>query len=358
MPLNTSSFLVSQGWEGVGVPLDGKAGKGLKKPLAIPQKRTLSGIGKDRDRANEWWNSIFTAGAKNLNIGPSKDSKPNSTSSSGTSTPAAPIATIDDAAAAESAEPTTKTLKTGWSMGPRSVMMSLSSLAKREHARKTLMSNFVRGENIASKEPSPEPVAQVKIARAPESVEASDMEVEAALPFEKRVKSRKTKEEKLEKKLAKERRKREAETDKATSSKTTNLEEKVKRRRTELGKKVSDDCSVDDLVTEKKKKKKAKKSPSPDQKDGIVPDAPRVDEGADKKQRPDSIDVPEKRKNSKKSRSKDGSKCTEKEDKKHQKDRTRQDIADVSGSKKRKRDRGEEKSEKKKRKDKAPKTIL
>ncbi len=80
MPLNTTTFLVSQGWEGVGVPLDGKAGRGLKKPLAITQKKTLSGIGKDRDRADDWWNSIFTAGAKSLSIGPSP-------ASSGASTP-------------------------------------------------------------------------------------------------------------------------------------------------------------------------------------------------------------------------------------------------------------------------------
>lgn len=169
MPLNTTNFLVSQGWEGVGVPLDGKTGKGLKKPLAITQKRTLSGIGRDRDRADDWWNSIFTAGAKSLSIGPSP-------ASSGASTP-----TLDKSTASSSG--------TSWTMGERSAAsttMSLSSLAKREHARKTLMSNFVRGKPIVPAveptiiTPKPSAAAAVNI-KADEVVAASDAEVDAVL---------------------------------------------------------------------------------------------------------------------------------------------------------------------------------
>ncbi|KAJ1034812.1 hypothetical protein NDA13_001066 [Ustilago tritici] len=157
MPLNATSFLVSQGWEGVGVPLDGKAGKGLKKPLAITQKKTLSGIGKDRDRADDWWNSIFTASAKSLSIAPSP-------SSSGASTP-----TLDKPKASGSG--------TSWNMSERSAgtaTMSLSSLAKREHARKTLMSNFVRGKPIV-------PAVEVEPRKPAEVVAASDAEAESAL---------------------------------------------------------------------------------------------------------------------------------------------------------------------------------
>ncbi|SNX85693.1 uncharacterized protein MEPE_04402 [Melanopsichium pennsylvanicum] len=170
MPLDTTIFLVSQGWEGVGVPLDGKAGKGLKKPLAITQKKTLSGIGKDRDRADDWWNSIFTAGAKSLSIGPSPASS------------AAPTPILDKSKASCSL--------TSWNMGERSAAtatMSLSSLAKREHARKTLMSNFVRGKPIVpAVEPSVElqkPSSAVAALKAePEKVvAASHTQVHAAL---------------------------------------------------------------------------------------------------------------------------------------------------------------------------------
>lgn len=59
MPLNSTTYLESHGWEGKGVPLDGKQGRGLKKPLALPMKRNLKGLGKDRDRAVEWWDCLF-----------------------------------------------------------------------------------------------------------------------------------------------------------------------------------------------------------------------------------------------------------------------------------------------------------
>lgn len=61
---SSSQYLMQHGWQGTGVALDGKEGKGLKKPLAIPQKRDVKGIGKNRDRAVEWWDSIFEVRAK------------------------------------------------------------------------------------------------------------------------------------------------------------------------------------------------------------------------------------------------------------------------------------------------------
>ena len=52
MPLDGHAFLVNHGWSG--------AGNGLRKgaistPVAIPQKRNLAGIGKDRDEAFPFW---------------------------------------------------------------------------------------------------------------------------------------------------------------------------------------------------------------------------------------------------------------------------------------------------------------
>lgn len=59
MPLNASTYLTTQGWKGKGTSLDGPNGNGLKKPLVITQKKNLGGIGKDRDRAVEWWDCLF-----------------------------------------------------------------------------------------------------------------------------------------------------------------------------------------------------------------------------------------------------------------------------------------------------------
>lgn len=58
MPLNPTNYLTERGWGGKGTSLDSN-GRGLKKPLSIPQKRSLTGIGKDRDRAVEWWDCLF-----------------------------------------------------------------------------------------------------------------------------------------------------------------------------------------------------------------------------------------------------------------------------------------------------------
>ncbi|KAN0060552.1 hypothetical protein ACQY0O_007013 [Thecaphora frezii] len=133
MPLNTNTYLISQGWAGLGVPLDGANGRGLKKPLSIVPKRTLSGIGKDRDRSNEWWDSIFTAGAKSIQLGRSLPSP---------SLPGLP----------EAPKP--------------SSTMSLASLAKRQHARNMLMRNFVRGPTIAPPQHQDTPPADKHDAKA------------------------------------------------------------------------------------------------------------------------------------------------------------------------------------------------
>jgi len=52
MPLDGHSYLVSQGWEGKGTGL--RQGS-ISRPLAIPQKRNLAGLGKDRDEAFPFW---------------------------------------------------------------------------------------------------------------------------------------------------------------------------------------------------------------------------------------------------------------------------------------------------------------
>lgn len=52
MPLDSKAYLTSLGWQGAG---NGLREGGMIKPLSIPQKRTLAGIGKDRDEAFPFW---------------------------------------------------------------------------------------------------------------------------------------------------------------------------------------------------------------------------------------------------------------------------------------------------------------
>lgn len=118
MPLNATTYLEQHGWRGKGIPLDGEKGRGLKKPLALPMKRNLKGVGKERDRAVEWWDCLFEAGAKKLQTSPAVTSKEN--------------VQMNDSDSKQSIITTSSSL-------------SLAALAKREHARKLLMSGFVRG---------------------------------------------------------------------------------------------------------------------------------------------------------------------------------------------------------------------
>lgn len=96
--------------------LDGDEGRGLKKPLALPMKRNLKGLGKERDRATEWWDCLFEASAKKLRA-PQPAGKAN----------VVDVKPKSDASASRTSP-------------------SLMALAKREHARKLLMSGFVRGK--------------------------------------------------------------------------------------------------------------------------------------------------------------------------------------------------------------------
>lgn len=50
--LDGQTHLVKQGWKGTGHPL--KAG-GRARPIVIAQKKTLGGIGRDRDESFAFW---------------------------------------------------------------------------------------------------------------------------------------------------------------------------------------------------------------------------------------------------------------------------------------------------------------
>ena len=52
MPIDGHAHLVAQGWSGKGSGLRPGA---ISRPIVVAQKKTLSGIGKDRDEAFPFW---------------------------------------------------------------------------------------------------------------------------------------------------------------------------------------------------------------------------------------------------------------------------------------------------------------
>ncbi|CAK5270337.1 unnamed protein product [Mycena citricolor] len=163
MPLDGHSYLVAQGWTGSGTGLRDGA---ISRPLAIPQKKNLAGLGKDRDEAFPFWDHLFSAASKAIQIKlsgadsdtndsdlddtPNADLKRTSTGilsnrrpivgtsadTSGTSTP-----DVDSAHA----------------------RLSLLAQAKRDAAKRGLYSRFFRGPVVApdSDDPAQQPAAPV-----------------------------------------------------------------------------------------------------------------------------------------------------------------------------------------------------
>jgi len=64
------TYLTSYGWTGSGTGLRKGA---IDKPLAIPPKKNINGLGKDRDEAFPFWDHLFTVASKAITIKLSND---------------------------------------------------------------------------------------------------------------------------------------------------------------------------------------------------------------------------------------------------------------------------------------------
>ncbi|KAF8627369.1 hypothetical protein AX17_006184 [Amanita inopinata Kibby_2008] len=142
MPLDGHSFLVAQGWAGKGSGLrDGS----ISRPLAIPQKRTLSGLGKDRDDAFPFWDHLFSSAAKSIQLKIQNSDSEDEASSPGEAA-SAPVLTRTSTGILSNRRPvtgaSTATSDANPTYGPK---YSLLVTAKREAAKKNLYSRFFRG---------------------------------------------------------------------------------------------------------------------------------------------------------------------------------------------------------------------
>ncbi|TCD70913.1 hypothetical protein EIP91_001222 [Steccherinum ochraceum] len=244
MPLDGHAYLVSQGWEGRGTGLRQGA---IAKPVTLVQKKTLSGVGKDRDDAFPFWDHVFSAAASAIKIKTS-DTDDESDSSD---TPATTISlkrtttgiisnrrplTGTPALLSENATPGSSGSSTPT---PR---ISILAAAKQEAARRTLYSMFFRGPVMRSDDTTPTPTKEEAKAKK----EAVDEVVEAVTERLGRVeKAKKEKERSKSKKDKGKEKEREKDQDpsktkkrkKDKSSKEVNgelKEEKRERKRRKL----------------------------------------------------------------------------------------------------------------------------
>ncbi|WVR06644.1 hypothetical protein IAU60_003676 [Kwoniella sp. DSM 27419] len=131
-----AAHLHKQGWQGKGTAL--KQGHSTR-PLAVVQKKTLSGIGRDRDEAVPFWDHIFAATAASLFSSPSGSASP--APSTGSWAPAPLI--VDEKGNKLAPAPGELKVK------PK-LSITASARAGRELARRGLYSRFLRGEVIVN----------------------------------------------------------------------------------------------------------------------------------------------------------------------------------------------------------------
>jgi hypothetical protein len=152
MPLDSHSYLVRRGWSGSG---SGLRHGSLARPLAIPVKRSLAGVGRDRDDAFPFWEHVFAAAASaiRVNVCDSDDddderpkNKEDTPPRENTLVPLARTSTgilSHRRPAPSSARPPTDTDS---STAPRH--LSLIAIAKRDAARRALYAQFFPGPVI------------------------------------------------------------------------------------------------------------------------------------------------------------------------------------------------------------------
>jgi len=190
MPLNSHSYLVGQGWQGTGKAL--REG-GISRPVVITQKKSLAGVGKDRDEAYPFWDHVFTAAATSIKVKLYKDDGDEDTDTpqpSGSGTP------IDRTSTGIISN---KPQKVGLSVletltASKSTRMSVMSLAKRESARRGLYSQFFRGP-ILGPDTEESQVLEVAQRSSPSRSESDNPKCSVSITEPRKGKKRKSQEE-------------------------------------------------------------------------------------------------------------------------------------------------------------------
>ncbi|KAF8682229.1 dna-directed rna polymerase ii subunit rpb1 [Rhizoctonia solani] len=150
--LDGQTHLVKQGWKGVGHPL--KAG-GRSRPVVVAQKKTLGGIGKDRDESFAFWDHLYDVAAKTIKLKlPGDESSADSDQENQNS---AIQVQRTHTGILSNRRPTSLPTPSS-SKSPSPSPGSILSLAKKEAARRALYSRFLRGPVITQENLEPSPV--------------------------------------------------------------------------------------------------------------------------------------------------------------------------------------------------------
>lgn len=149
MPIDGHAYLVKQGWSGKGSGLRHGA---IVRPVTVAQKKTLSGVGKDRDEAFPFWDHVFEAAAINIQVKLHNDDS----DSDSADTPEL-VAELQRTKTGiiSNRRPKTGTSALSGTVTPSSAAsgsstprLSVMAAAKQEAARRVLYASFFRGPII------------------------------------------------------------------------------------------------------------------------------------------------------------------------------------------------------------------
>ncbi|QRV86366.1 hypothetical protein RhiJN_14384 [Ceratobasidium sp. AG-Ba] len=166
--LDGQTHLVKQGWKGAGHPL--KEG-GRARPVVIAQKKTLGGVGKDRDESFAFWDHLYDVAAKSIKFKiPAEDGESDEEREEQIS---APTFHRTQTGIISNRRPTSlPTPSSSKSPSPLPSSVSIISRAKQEAARRSLYSRFLRGplitqESLNLESPPAAPVAAGNVTSTP-----------------------------------------------------------------------------------------------------------------------------------------------------------------------------------------------
>ncbi|KAG8935542.1 hypothetical protein FRC02_007686 [Tulasnella sp. 418] len=151
MPIDAGGYLASRGWKGKGKPLRANS---IAKPVILSQKKSLSGVGRDRDDQFAFWDHIYSVSAQTISIKLHSDEE-DDTGASPSPDPGIIQRTHTGIIShrrphINSSGSCTPIMVNGPESGSVTPKLSVMALARREAAKRGLYSRFYRGPIITS----------------------------------------------------------------------------------------------------------------------------------------------------------------------------------------------------------------
>ncbi|KAI0345975.1 hypothetical protein BDW22DRAFT_1353621 [Trametopsis cervina] len=177
MPLDGHQYLVSQGWKGRGTGLRHGA---IERPVVVVQKKTLAGIGKDRDEAFPFWEHVYSAAASAIKVklyeSDSEDTDESTPAITLQRTSTGIISNRRPVTGVPAAHSGTATPSSSGASGSSTPRMSIMAAAKQEAARRSLYSMFFRGPVLGT-----DPVEEIQTVESQDAKTIRNSEVVAVV---------------------------------------------------------------------------------------------------------------------------------------------------------------------------------